>query len=67
MRHKSSPHAHYGEYTYEEIAEKLNLSKEAVRQIEMRALRKLSHPSISKKLREAFETLILLNREEIAI
>lgn len=38
--------------TLEEIGEKINLTKERVRQIEMKALRKLRHPSRSKVLRE---------------
>ena len=38
--------------TLEEIGEKINLTKERVRQIEMKALRKLRHPSRSKVLKE---------------
>lgn len=38
--------------TLEEIGEKINLTKERVRQIEVKALRKLRHPSRSKVLKE---------------
>jgi RNA polymerase primary sigma factor len=40
------------EFTLDEIARILGLSRERVRQIERAALKKLKHPSVSKKLRE---------------
>ena len=42
----------FGDFTLQEIADKLNISKERVRQIEQMALKKLKHPKISKELRE---------------
>jgi len=40
------------EWTYESIAQKLDLSRERIRQIELKALRKLRHPNeIGKYLR----------------
>lgn len=39
-------------YSLEEIAQKLGISRERVRQIEQMALKKLKHPKISKKLKE---------------
>jgi len=39
-------------YTLEEIAKKLNISKERVRQIETQAIKKLRHPKISKGLHD---------------
>lgn len=42
---KKSHMGHHGEYTYEEIGKQLGLTKEGARQIEMKALRKLAHPS----------------------
>jgi RNA polymerase primary sigma factor len=41
------------EWTLEEIGARFNLTRERIRQIEMRALAKLSHPSRSRKLRDA--------------
>ena len=63
MRKKRTVHAHYGEYTYEEIGGALGLTKEAVRKIEQRAIAKLSHPSLQRKLKEALETIALLQRD----
>lgn len=42
----------YGDYTLEEIAQKLGITRERVRQIERAALKKMKHPSVSRKLRE---------------
>lgn len=41
-----------GDHTLKEIGEKFGVTRERVRQIEMRALRKLRHPSHSRVLRE---------------
>jgi DNA-directed RNA polymerase sigma subunit (sigma70/sigma32) len=43
------------EYTLEEIAKKLGITRERVRQIERVALKKLKSPKVSKKLREYLE------------
>ena len=41
--------------TLEEIGKEFNLTRERIRQIEMQALRKLRHPSRSRKLRDYLE------------
>jgi RNA polymerase primary sigma factor len=38
--------------TLEEVGKKFNVTRERIRQIEAKALRKLRHPSRSKKLKE---------------
>lgn len=40
------------ERTLEEIGQMLNLTRERIRQIEKKALEKLRHPSLSKKLKD---------------
>jgi RNA polymerase primary sigma factor len=45
------PTINQGEHILEEIAEKLGISKERVRQLERSAIKKLKHPNLSKKLR----------------
>lgn len=40
------------EHTLEEIAKKLGITKERVRQIEVQALKKLKHPKMGKQLKE---------------
>lgn len=47
----------YGHYTLEEIATKLDISRERVRQIEKQALKKLKHPKLRKEWREINETV----------
>ena len=39
------------EHTLEEVGRSFNVTRERIRQIESKALRKLRHPSRSKKLR----------------
>jgi RNA polymerase primary sigma factor len=41
--------------TLEEVGKEFNVTRERIRQIEARALRKLRHPSRSKKLRDYYE------------
>jgi RNA polymerase primary sigma factor len=41
--------------TLEEVGEKYNVTRERIRQIENRALKKLRHPSRSKILRSVME------------
>lgn len=41
-----------GDYSLEEIAKKLGVTKEMVRQIEAQALKKLKSPKVGKKLKE---------------
>lgn len=42
----------WGELTFEECAEKLGVTRERVRQIELKAMRKMRHPTLRAKLRE---------------
>ena len=39
-------------HTLEEVGKKFNVTRERIRQIEAKALRKLRHPSRAKKLRD---------------
>jgi len=41
--------------TLEEVGREFNVTRERIRQIEAKALRKLRHPSRSKKLRDFLE------------
>jgi RNA polymerase primary sigma factor len=41
--------------TLEEVGKEFNVTRERIRQIEAKALRKLRHPSRSKKLKEYLE------------
>ncbi|HWT85891.1 MAG TPA: sigma-70 family RNA polymerase sigma factor, partial [Myxococcales bacterium] len=44
-----------GEHTLEEVGKRFAVTRERIRQIEAKALRKLRHPSRSKKLRSFLE------------
>ena len=44
-----------GEHTLEEIGERFAVTRERIRQIEAKALRKLRHPSRSKRLKDFLE------------
>jgi RNA polymerase primary sigma factor len=41
-------------YTLEEIGDKFGLTRERIRQIEKKALRRLRHPARSRRLRDSF-------------
>jgi RNA polymerase primary sigma factor len=43
------------EHTLEEVGKDFAVTRERIRQIEVKALRKLRHPSRSKKLRSFFD------------
>ena len=43
------------EYTLDEIAKRLGISRQRVKQIERSALKKLKHPHISRKLKSYLE------------
>lgn len=47
--------------TLDEMGDQLNVSRERIRQMEAKALRKMKHPSRSRKLREYIEFLDELN------
>jgi RNA polymerase primary sigma factor len=52
---------YYGEHTLEEIAGKLGITRERVRQIEQQALKKLKHPKFRKKWQDILETFAVLS------
>ena len=45
------------EHTLEEVGRAFSVTRERIRQIEAKALRKLRHPSHSQKLKSFFDTL----------
>ena len=57
------------EHTLEEVGKDFSVTRERIRQIEVKALRKLRHPSRSKKLRtffdKEFEDIITSDEEDI--
>ena len=46
------------EHTLEEVGQEFNVTRERIRQIEAKALRKLRHPSRSKKLRPLYDETV---------
>ncbi len=52
------------EHTLEEVGKDFSVTRERIRQIEVKALRKLRHPSRSKKLRAFFEKEFGLDFED---
>ena len=48
-----------GDHTLEEVGQNFDVTRERIRQIEAKALRKLRHPSRSKKLRAFMESSVL--------
>lgn len=42
------------EYTLEEVGQLLNISREQVRQVEDKAIRKMRHPKYAKRIREFY-------------
>ena len=54
------------EHTLEEVGKDFSVTRERIRQIEVKALRKLRHPSRSKKLQSFFEKELNLTPEDLA-
>ena len=52
------------EHTLEEVGKDFSVTRERIRQIEVKALRKLRHPSRSKKLRTFFDKEFDLGNDE---
>lgn len=53
------------EHTLEEVGKDFSVTRERIRQIEVKALKKLKHPSRSKKLQSFFEKEFNTNHEDI--
>ena len=49
------------DHTLEEVGKQFSVTRERIRQIEAKALRKLKHPSRSRKLRSFLDTLTQMN------
>jgi Sigma-70, region 4 len=45
------------DHTLEEVGQQFSVTRERIRQIEAKALRKLKHPSRSRKLRSFFDNI----------
>ena len=52
------------EHTLEEVGKDFSVTRERIRQIEVKALRKLRHPSRSKKLQTFFEKEFFFAHDE---
>jgi RNA polymerase sigma factor (sigma-70 family) len=46
------------EHTFDEIGEKFNVSRERIRQIERKAIRKMKHPERSREIRKTMEDIL---------
>jgi RNA polymerase primary sigma factor len=53
------------EHTLEEVGKDFSVTRERIRQIEVKALRKLRHPSRSKKLQTFFDKEFTITAEEV--
>jgi RNA polymerase primary sigma factor len=53
------------EHTLEEVGKDFSVTRERIRQIEVKALRKLRHPSRAKKLKTFFEKEFGLSIEDV--
>ena len=51
------------EHTYQEIGKKYGVGGERIRQIEQKALRKLKHPSRSRRFRSFLDTIYSFNSD----
>ena len=54
------------EHTLEEVGKDFSVTRERIRQIEVKALRKLRHPSRSKRLQTFFDKEYVFSPEEAA-
>ena len=54
------------EHTLEEVGKDFSVTRERIRQIEVKALRKLRHPSRSKKLQSFFEKEFPMSAEDLS-
>lgn len=48
--------------TLEEVGKEFNVTRERIRQIEAKALRKLKHPTRSKRLKDFVDKILMLDR-----
>ena len=56
MRRTRSSRGVNTDHTLEEVGQQFSVTRERIRQIEAKALRKLKHPSRSRKLRSFLDT-----------
>ena len=54
------------DHTLEEVGQQFSVTRERIRQIEAKALRKLKHPSRSRKLRSFLDNLLLSSRASVS-